>query len=113
MTLVAATQVIRHLLEEIETLDTDETARRKFRRLVSDICLSHGINDIDRFERVYFARRMLDAKISRSTIRDRLIARFNISRSQAYRVIEQALKLSHGAKKNGTGMVSNVPTDTL
>lgn len=102
MTLAAAKQAIRRILDQIDGLDTDEAARRKFKRLVSETCLAHGINGIDRCERVYFTRRLLDAKVSRTTIRDRLMSKFDVSRSQAYRIIGLALQLSRKSDEFGT-----------
>ena len=43
-------------------------------------------------ERVDFARRLLDMKQPRTTIKDRLIARFSVGKSQAHRDINEALQ---------------------
>jgi hypothetical protein len=87
--------VVLEILEAVDLLDADSVAKRKFRELVSAIGAAHGLKGLDRQRRVQFARELLMLKVSRSTIRDRLIALFGISRCQAYRTIDAALKLSH------------------
>lgn len=86
-------QPILDILDQINDLDVEDGARCIFKRLVLEVSAAHGINGVDRGEQIAFARRLLDMRVSRPTIRDRLIALYSVSRRQAYRLIEDALKL--------------------
>jgi hypothetical protein len=91
---------IQELMEGLDRLSADEDAKRQFRRLVSAIAAQHGLREIERTDRVDFARRLHDLRTSRPTIRDRLIAKYGISKRQAYRVIHESLQL---CQKQGWG----------
>jgi hypothetical protein len=95
------------IINRIDEIDADESVRRQFRQLVRQVGAEHGIACADRGKRVQFARDLLDLRVSRSTIRDRLMAHFEISRTQAYRVIDIALKVSHFPPRFGTANESN------
>lgn len=82
---------LHEILAGLERLDADEQAKQKFKRLVMLIGASYGVSSVAHAERVEYARELLKKRVSRTTIRDRLIARFKISRSQAYVVINDAL----------------------
>lgn len=82
---------LHEILAGLERLDADKQAKLQFKRLVMVIGATYGMNGIAHAERVDFARDLLGKRVSRATIRDRLIALFNISRSQAYVVINDAL----------------------
>lgn len=84
---------IQELIDGLDHLETDEDAKRQFRHLVSLIAARHGLREIERTDRVDFARRLQELRTSRPTIRDRLIARYGISTRQAYRVIHESLQL--------------------
>jgi hypothetical protein len=86
--------VVLEILEAVDLLDADSATKSRFRELVGAIGAAHGFKGLDRQKRVEFARELLLLKVSRSTIRDRLIALFGMSRCQAYRTIDAALKLS-------------------
>jgi hypothetical protein len=104
---------IREILDAVDQLDTDEATKRQFKKLVANIGTMHGVSGIARVERVDYARRLLDAKTSRPTVRDRLIARYELSRRQAYRVIEDALQLRQNLTVNGTPEASNSVMEKL
>lgn len=87
------------ILEQMGALDVDDRAKALFRRLVVDISLAHGISKVDRTQRVAYARRLLDARVSRATIRDRIMARYAVSRRQAYRLIDEALNCAKSGPK--------------
>lgn len=82
---------LQDILAGIDKLDAPATARDQFRRLVMQTGLAHGITAMVRAERIDYASRLLRARISRATIRDRLMATFQISRSQAYTLMQEAL----------------------
>lgn len=101
---------IREIIDGVEAMDLDPAARRQFRQLVRTIGAAHGFAWMEREQRTEFARELLARKVSRPTVRDRLMAHFNISKTQAYRVIERALQLSHFSPSFGTASGSNTHT---
>lgn len=101
-------QALRRIVAQIDDLDADYLVKRKFKGIVHDICRTHGITGVDRGERIYFAKRLLDERVLRTTIKDRLIARYEVSRSQAYRIIDSALQLSHKSSLSETPKGLNV-----
>lgn len=82
---------ILEIMSRLEGLAIDEPARQTVRNLVVEVGAQYGVKEIGRWEQMDFIRRMLAARISRQTIRERLMARYRISRRQAYRLIEEAL----------------------
>jgi hypothetical protein len=89
-------------MTELDGLDVDEAAKRIFRRLIVKVSATHGITDVDRIDRVAFARRLIDLHVSRATIRDRIIAHYCVSRRQSYRIIDEALQLCQKRQTIGT-----------
>jgi hypothetical protein len=81
------------IIDRLEGLDVDDGARQAFRRLLIEIGTQHGISGLERDEQLAYVRRLLALRVSRPTIRDRLIAIYGISRRQAYRLIDEGLKL--------------------
>jgi len=98
---------LRRISQEIESLEVDDQVRRRFRQLFKDACLAHGVTGVDRDDRVFYARKLIDARISRATARERLMARFEISRRQSYRILNEALKLCQKSQVNGTSEADN------
>lgn len=96
------------LLEGIETIDADQKAKAAFRQLIRAIGAAHGIAAVEQASRLAFARHLLCLKVSRPTVRDRLIAHFGVSRPQAYRIIFEA---SHNRALNETASGSNGLSD--
>lgn len=81
------------IMEGIESLDVAPSAKREFGNLVRGVGIAYGCVQIVRTDRVIFARELLARRVSRPTIRDRLIATFGVSRPQAYLIIKSALRL--------------------
>jgi hypothetical protein len=79
------------IIAAIESLQADESAKADFRRAIGRICSIHGSAWSLRDDRIAFARDLLALRVSRPTIRDRLMARFGVSKTEAYRTIEAAL----------------------
>lgn len=98
---------ILEIMEGVDGLDTDPVAKQQFRQLVRAIGAAHGFAWMAKKDRVAFARELLDLRVSRPTIRDRLIAAFDVSRPQAYRIIDNALKLSQKQPRNETPPMFN------
>jgi hypothetical protein len=98
---------ILEIMEGVDALDMDAAAKRQVRSLVRAIGAAHGISCIDRSARTKFAVELLSARVSRTTIRDRIISTFNVSRPQAYRIISNALQLSQKRAGNETTSDSN------
>jgi len=99
--------VLKEIMDGVDFLPLDDNAKLEVKRLVSTIGIAHGVRGLDWPVRIAFARRLLAAKASRPTIRDRLRAAFGISRRQAYRVIDEAVQLCHEHALHGTTNVFN------
>lgn len=80
-------------LDSIELASIAQKDKDEFRRLICQVGAAHGVGQLDRDERVRAARQMLDSGIPRSAVRDRLMSRFGIGDSQAYRDITAALQI--------------------
>jgi hypothetical protein len=92
------------LLADLAGMAVPEEAKRQFEELIRRRAALDGVTSLDRQERVQFARRWLELKESRPVIRDRIMARYDVGRTQAYQVIDQALQLS--------GFPKNIRTET-
>jgi hypothetical protein len=98
---------ILEIMDGIGGLDVDPVAKREFSNLVRGIGAAHGCTQIARLDRTTFARELLMRRVSRPTIRDRLIATFGVSRTHAYRIIDAALQLSQKPAEFETPIRSN------
>lgn len=83
------------LLCLVDQSDLDEYGKREFKKMVRAVSVSHGVGDLAQRERVEYAVRLLRERQARAEIRERLMAAYGISRATAYRVIGEALQLSH------------------
>jgi hypothetical protein len=83
--------VLHDIIARTDALDAPIAAKEQFKRLVRHLGAEHGAGGMAHAEHVDYARRLLQARTSRATIRDRLMALFSISRSQAYKVIQDSL----------------------
>lgn len=88
-----ATELVDGIISGLARIEADESAKRQFLGLVHSLCAAHGIRGVEQTDRIDFARRLHQAGTSRATTRDRLIACYGISRRQAYRIINDSLKL--------------------
>jgi hypothetical protein len=102
---------ILEILEAVDLLEADECAKQQFKQLVHAIGVIYGIRGLGHPNHVKFAGQLLSARTSRATIRDRLIAKYGVSRRQAYRTISDALKLCHRSAIHGTQSGSNRALD--
>ncbi|MDB4873319.1 MAG: hypothetical protein JWL97_4323 [Gemmatimonadales bacterium] len=84
--------VVKQILDAVDALQADDAAKAEFRSAVRRVCVAHGFQWVALDDRLNFAQELLLRKVSRSTIRDRLIALYGISRCQSYRTIDAALK---------------------
>lgn len=100
--------VYQILLSEVDALQAaDEPAKNAFREAIRRIAKTQGVGSLERGERVEYASELLARRVQRVFIRDRLKSRFQISKTQAYRDIEEALQLSHKPPSNGTQQAFN------
>ena len=104
----AARSALVEVLEGIDAIDADGKAKAAFRQLIRAVGAAHGIAAVEQASRSDFAKHLLGARVSRSTIRDRLIAHFGVSRPQAYRIIFDA---SHKQALDETPSGSNRISD--
>ena len=78
-------------LEDCEVAGPEAIA--EFRRIVESVGAKHGLVAPLQEQRTEFARQLLDQRLPRVMVRDRLMARFSIRESQAYRDIHSALQI--------------------
>jgi hypothetical protein len=95
------------LFAEVDQCPVDDLAKAQFRAAIRRIAAVHGIGRLEQVERIEFAYRLLRQRVPREVVRDRSMALFEISRTQSYRVIREALKLCQKPAKNGTPPSSN------
>lgn len=84
-------KLITDILAGISHLNMDDSAKREVKDFVRSIGLNYGIRAVDLADRVAYAQKLLAQHVSRATVRDRLMACYEISRRQAYRIIDTAL----------------------
>lgn len=97
--------IYQQLLVDLAGLSAPEEAKRQFEELIRRSAAFEGVSSLERQERVQFARRLLDLKESRSVIRDRIMAKYGLKQSQAYKVIEQAVTVRFFDRKpDATGV---------
>lgn len=81
----------QRLIERLGVLETPEETKQLFRKLIDETAAQESAND--QGERVKYARQLLDLKEPRSIIKERLMTRFQIGKSTAYRDISAALAI--------------------
>jgi hypothetical protein len=86
-------EVLKDLLATLGECEAEPAAIAEFRLMIETVVARHGIVIDHREERVRFARQLLDARTPRPEVRDRLMSRFGIGDSQAYRDIGTALQI--------------------
>jgi hypothetical protein len=86
--------ILHEIIECTDALDMPASAKEQFKRLVRHLGAAHGASGMAHAEHVDYARRLLHSGVSRPTARDRLMALFAISRSQAYKVMHDSLNCS-------------------
>lgn len=89
--------VLRDLLAKLDLCQADAAAVHEFRRMIEAVGSAHGIAMAGPADRITFVRRLLRSGSPRPEIRDRLMARFNVGRSQAYADIGEALQIVQSA----------------
>ncbi len=99
--------VYLRLLDDLAGVTAPEELKRQFAELIRRNAALDGVTGLDRQERMQFARHLLDLRQPRAAIRDRLMTRYGIGRSQAYDVIDRALQLSDFPPGNRTEEESN------
>jgi len=97
----------QQLIDGLAGISAPEEMKRQFEELIRRSAALDGVTGLERSERVQFARHLLDLREPRATIRDRLMTRYEIGRTQAYQVIEKALQLSGFPDGNRTEAGSN------
>lgn len=97
----------QQLIDGLAGIAAPEEAKRQFAELIRRSAALDGVTVLDRQERTQFARHLLNLREPRAAIRDRLMSRYDIGRTQAYQVIEQALQLSGFPDENRTEAESN------
>lgn len=101
------TSAITEILAGVDRLGLSDADKCKVKNLVRDIGRKHGIKRIEQIERAEFAAALITARVSRTTIAERLKARYDISREQAYRDIRSALQLCQRSMQFDTASSHN------
>lgn len=104
---MTGSRAILEIMSRLEGLAIDETARQVFRSLVVDVGTQYGVRGIGRDDQLAYIRRLLALRVSRSTIRDRLMALYGVSRRQAYRLVDETLQLCRQQPEFGTRSKDN------
>ena len=87
------TEVLNDLRAALEECTAGPEAIAEFRRMIDVVGARHGLAVPVQDQRVEFARQLLGQRLPRADIRDRLMRRFSIGESQAYRDIHAALQI--------------------
>jgi hypothetical protein len=82
---------LQEILSGIDALSCDEIAKGQFRHVVSTVGNQHGVKLVVRCERLNFIRRLLSENVPRLTVRDRVIACYQVHKRTADRSIEKVL----------------------
>lgn len=82
--------VLLEIFQAIDGLQVDEPAKASFRKMLCQIGSDEGVKGLESAVRVQYARDLLRRSCSRTTVMERLKARYGISRETAYRHIREA-----------------------
>lgn len=85
-------EALRELLAKLDECQADAGAIAEFRRMIEAVGRAYGVDVDGQAGRIAFARQQLDAGAQRVVIKDRIMARFGVKESQAYRDIGVALQ---------------------
>lgn len=81
-----------YLLRTLQNVDASDDDKARFAEILNQVAALEQPSSQRASERVTFAKGLLNLGEARPTIRDRLIARFEIGPAQAYRDIDAALQ---------------------
>lgn len=87
------TDVLIDLLAKLDECTAPPETIAEFRRMIEAVGARHGLVAPLQEQRTAFARQLLSERRPRSEVRDRLMHRFSIRESQAYRDISAALQI--------------------
>jgi hypothetical protein len=90
----------QQLLDGLSLIDAPAEVKRQVENLIRNQAAADGVAMSFRNDRMQFARHLFDARTARSVIRDRLMRRFDVSESQAYRDINDALAIGPQSSQN-------------
>lgn len=90
--MTSARSAVLEIMHAIDAVDVDQAAKQKFRQMVGAIAATHGFDWMERANRIAFAKDLLQMRVARPVVRDRLIALYGISWPQAYRIISHAMQ---------------------
>lgn len=97
----------QQLIDGLAGIAAPEEMKRQFEELIRRSATLDGVTGLERSERVQFARHLLDLHQPRAVISKRLMVRYGIGRTQAYKAITEALQLSGFPAGNRTKTGSN------
>lgn len=85
--------VLAELLAELGKRKVAPAAMAEVQQAIQEVRVRHGLASSLQEQRMAFAREHLAAGRPRTEIRDRLMCRFSIGESQAYRDMQAALQI--------------------
>lgn len=101
----------QQLIDGLAGIAAPEEMKRQFEELIRRRAALDGITGLELSERVQFARRLLDLHQPRPIISKRLMVKYGIGKTQAYKAITEALQLSGFPPGNRTQTGSNEALD--
>ncbi|WP_342616971.1 hypothetical protein [Rhodoferax sp. GW822-FHT02A01] len=101
------TAAIIEVCHQIDLMQLDYKLSEKLKRLLRIVWNKHGFAGFDKVDQLEFASNQLNAKKTRTEIRDRLKSNYSVSRTEAYRIITKAKELSQEIPDFGTRKESN------
>jgi hypothetical protein len=101
----------QQLIDSLAGIPVPDEAKRQFEELIRRRAAQDGVTGLELSERVQFARHLLDLRQPRAVISRRLMARYSIGRTQAYKAVNEALQLSGFPPGNRTQTGSNEALD--
>jgi hypothetical protein len=82
--------ILLEIFHSVDALEVDDTAKASFRDLLCRIGSGEGVKGLKSAVRIRYASDLLKKNCSKTTVMERLKARYGISRETAYRHIREA-----------------------
>ena len=81
--------VLLEIFQSVDELPIDDTAKASVRQMLCRIGSGEGVKGLENAVRVQYARDLLARNCSKTTVMERMKARYGISRETAYRLIRE------------------------
>lgn len=81
--------VLLEIFQSVDALPIDDTAKASVRQMLCRIGSGEGVKGLENAVRIQYAKDLLNKNCSKTTVMERLKARYGISRETAYRHIRE------------------------